>query len=111
VKQKNFMNEFAQFHAAYPPSRREGGQRAEAVFAAALRKAPLATLLAALEHQKQSEQWEIPRYIPLMTNWLLRERWQETVIALTLPGLSPVDQAQRWRSLSPQEQLRRLGYK
>ena len=105
------MNEFAQFHAAYPPSKREGGKRAEAVFAAALRKVPLATLLTALEAAKQSEQWELPRYIPLMTAWLLGEHWQQTMTAPTVPGLSHADQVQRWRSLSPQEQLRRLGMK
>ena len=105
------MNDFAQFLAAYPPSKRESGKRAEAVFLAALKKAPLATLLAALEVQARSAQWEIPRYIPLMTTWLLGEHWQQTGSAPTVPGLSRADQAQRWRSLSPQEQLRRLGVK
>ena len=105
------MNDFAQFLAAYPPSKRESGKRAEAVFLAALKKAPLATLLAALDAQKRSEQWEIPRYIPLMTVWLLNEHWQQVVTEPTLPGLSKADQMQRWRSLSPQEQLRRLGVK
>jgi len=104
------VNDFAQFLAAYPPSKRESGKRAEAVLAAALKKAPLATLLAALDAQKQSAQWEIPRYIPLMTTWLLGEHWQQTVSAPTVPGLSHADQVQRWRSLSPHEQLRRLGY-
>jgi len=105
------MESFEQFRAAYPAAKREGGQRAQAVFVAALRKAPLETLLSALDAQKRSEQWEIPRYIPLMTVWLLNEHWKQVVAEPTLPGLSHADQVQRWRSLSPQEQLRRLGVK
>jgi hypothetical protein len=110
------MDCFEQFHFAYPQARREDGQRARAIFAAALRKASLPTLLAAVEQHKRSEHWEIPRYIPLMTVWLLGEHWrQELLEAPATPiapvPLSPADQAQRWRSLSPQEQLRRLGVK
>jgi len=105
------MEPFAQFHAAYPPSKREWGARAEAIFGAALQKASLPTLLAALDAHKRSEQWEIPRYIPLMTAWLLGEHWRQELGAPATQGLSPADQAQRWRSLSPQEQRRRLGLK
>jgi len=110
------MEDFEQFRAAYPQAKREAGTRARAAFEAALQKAPLATLLAALEQHKRSEQWEIPRYIPAMTYWLLGEHWTRTLREAAPPepitpmGLSPADQAQRWRSLSPQEQLRRMGY-
>jgi hypothetical protein len=109
------MEPFEQFRAAYPVAKREEGTRARAVFEAALKKAPLATLLAAVEEHKGSEQWEIPRYIPMMTNWLLGERWLQRLTPpapdpITPMGLSPADQAQRWRSLSPHEQLRRMGY-
>ena len=108
------MNEFDQFRAAYPATKREAGKRAVAIFAAAVRKVPLGTLLAALEQHKASAQWEIPRYIPWMTNWLLGERWTHTLAkpdAPTPTALTDAEQAQRWRSLSPQEQLRRLGLK
>jgi len=108
------MEDFEQFRAAYPEAKREAGKLAVMAFETALRKAPLATLLAALDEHKRSEQWEIPRYIPWMTKWLLQERWHQRVIApapVAPQPLSRADQAQRWRSLSPQEQLRRLGMK
>jgi len=113
------MDSFEQFHFAYPQARREDGQRARAIFTAALRKASLPTLLAAVEQHKRSEHWEIPRYIPLMTVWLLGEHWRQDLEApartprtpIAPVPLSAADQAQRWRSLSPQEQLRRLGVK
>ena len=106
------MTEFDQFHAAYPPTKRETGEFARLAFANALRKVTLQTLLAALDQHKRSAQWEIPRYIPRMTNWLRGERWTHTLASAPAApaGLSDADQAQRWRSLSPQEQLRRLGY-
>jgi hypothetical protein len=116
VKAKTEMKPFEQFRDAYPATKREDGARARAIFTTALTKAPMATLLEALDAHTRSAQWETPRYIPWMTNWLLGERWRHTLTppAATMPPaarLSPADEAQRWRSLSPQEQLRRLGVK
>jgi hypothetical protein len=108
------MTPFEEFSAAYPRAKRESGQLAQLAFATALRKAPLATLLAAVDAQTRSDQWAIPRHIPWMTIWLQEERWCQVLLAPTpiAPArLSPADEAQRWRSLSPQEQLRRLGLK
>jgi hypothetical protein len=108
------VESFEQFRAAYPAAKREAGARARAVFVAALKKAPLPTLLAALDEHKRSEQWDMPRFIPWMTAWLLGEHWTRTLAApapIAPVPLSPADEAQRWRSLSPQEQLRRLGLK
>jgi hypothetical protein len=98
---------FTDFVEAYPAGRRQRGYMASTLFLAALDKVPAATLFAALEQHKRSEQWQ-RGVIPSMTTWLEEERW---IQVLPEPELSPEDQAQRWRSLSPQEQLRRLGMK
>ena len=52
--------------------------------------APLAVLLAALEQQRQSEQWQTPKLIPLMTTWLNQERWRQE-----LPAPTVTDEARR----------------
>ena len=50
------------------------------------------------------------RYWKQAGTWLEEERYYQ-VLPVPARGLSVADEAQRWRSLSPQEQLRRLGVK
>jgi hypothetical protein len=110
TKQKLPEEKFAQFAAAYPSSRRQTGVKARNAFAQAIQQVPFAILLHALEQHARSAQWQDPRFIPNLTTWLLEGRWCQ-VLPEPTPQLSPADQAQRRRSLSPQEQLRRLGVK
>ena len=102
---------FTQFTAAYPSTRRKGGERVRQAFVQALRKVPFAFMLHALEQHKKSSQWQDPRFIPSMTTWLDEERWIQTLPEPQPARLSVGDEARRLASLSPQEQLRRLGVK
>lgn len=83
---------FEQFRNAYPASRRVGGKEGRRAFDSALKdrdlSAHVAVMLAALEQQRRSEQWQNPKYIPLMTTWLNQERW-----TMTLPASSPMGQS------------------
>jgi hypothetical protein len=94
---------FQQFVAAYPCNRRMTNAKARRAFTRALQLVPFAVLLHALEQHKRSEQWQ-EHIIPSMLKWLVEGRWLQT---LPEPQIS----AQRFRSLSPQDQLRRLGVK
>ena len=105
------MQNFDQFSAAYPVTRRRGGTEARRAFDEALQKVPFALMLHALEQHKRSAQWRDPRFIPSMLTWLQQERWLESLPEPKPAHLSVADEAQRLRSLSPQEQLRRLGVK
>ncbi len=105
------LDAYHQFSAAYPAPRRNGGKRARESFDDAVQKVPFAFMLHALEQQKRSLQWQNPRFIPSMTTWLDEERWIQTLPEPQPARLSVADEAQRLRSLSPQEQLRRLGVK
>lgn len=74
--------EFKQFTSVYPVSRRVGGKTGRSAFAAAMQGkdgADLDAMLAALEQQKRSEQWQTPKLIPLMTTWLNQERWVQVL--------------------------------
>lgn len=106
------MEDFALFRDAYPAARRKGGDAARAAFRKAHQKVSLAVMLTALAQHQRSAQWHAcdGRFIPSMITWLDEERW---IQRLPEPHqtLSNADQAQRRRSLSPQEQLRRLGVK
>jgi hypothetical protein len=103
------MQKFAQFTAAYPVTRRKGGDDARRAFAQALRKVPFALMLHALDQHKRSEQWQNPRFIPSMTTWLLEERWIQV-----LPETPPVsaEDADRIRKRqTPWQHAKRLGLK
>lgn len=67
--------DFEAFRRAYPVSRRVGGNAAIRAYVRARKKASQTVLLAALERQKQSDQWQTPKLVPLMTTWLNQERW------------------------------------
>ena len=99
---------FAQFWESYPAARRQRGYMVETLFLHAVASVTFEALLLALEQHKRSDQWQTERLIPNMRTWLEEERWYQVLPATKL---SPADEAQRWRSLSPQEQLRRLGGK
>lgn len=70
---------FEEFRQAYPAARRVGGKEGRRAFDGALNGRDLSlhlpVMLAALEQHKRSEQWQNPKYIPLMTTWLNQERW------------------------------------
>jgi hypothetical protein len=107
TKIQNFHDAaFAHFAATYPAARRMTTTRARHAFVRALGKVPVETLLAAVAQHKRSAQWQ-QHVIPSMVKWLEEERWIQT-LPEPAPTLSPADQAQRWRSLSPQAQLRRI---
>jgi hypothetical protein len=105
------MENFAQFLAAYPVTRRKGGPRVRHAFDEALRHVPFAVLLHALEQHKRSVQWQDPLYIPSMLTWLVDQHWLQTLPEPQPARLSEADEARRFVSLSPQDQLRRLGVK
>lgn len=68
---------FERFWEAYPKKVDKKGARRS--FAKV--KAPLETLLQAVEQQKQSRQWQEDngRFIPNPTTWLNQERWETTL--------------------------------
>jgi hypothetical protein len=101
---------FLQFVAAYPSHRRVVTVRAKRAFAHALEQVPFAILLHALEQHKRSDQWR-KQIVPSLVRWLEESRWLQTLPEPQPAHLSVADEAQRMRSLSPQEQLRRLGVK
>ena len=71
--------DFEAFRQAYPTNRRQGGKAAEKAFNSARARCLPSTMIAALEQQKRSEQWQTPKLIPLMTTWLHQERWLQTL--------------------------------
>lgn len=83
---------FEEFRNAYPASRRVGGKDGRRAFDGALKgrdlSSHMAVMLAALEQHKRSEQWQNPKYIPLLTTWLNGERWM-----VSLPPMSPMGQS------------------
>jgi len=101
---------FAQFVAAYPSHRRVFTVKAKQAFAHACEQVPYAVLLHALEQHKRSEQWQ-KHIVPSMLRWLEESRWLQTLPEPQPARLSVGDEARRLASLSPQEQLRRLGVK
>jgi hypothetical protein len=107
------LEDFALFRDAYPAARRKGGDAARAAFRKAHQKVSLTVMLTALAQHQRSAQWQAcaGRFIPSMITWLDEERWIQRLPEPEPPQLSNADQAQRVRSLSPQEQLRRLGVK
>jgi hypothetical protein len=102
--------QFAAFVEAYPAARRQRGYMAETLFLAALEKVSFNDLLAALEAQKRSAEWQ-KGMIPALVKWLQEEHWIRVLPEPAPARLSVADEARRLRSLSPQEQLRRLGVK
>jgi uncharacterized ferritin-like protein (DUF455 family) len=102
--------QFAAFVQAYPAARRQRGYMVETLFLHAVAAVSFEALMLALDQHKRSDQWQTPRLIPNMRTWLEEERYYQ-VLPTAARGLSVADEAQRWRSLSPQEQLRRLGVK
>lgn len=84
---------FEQFRQAYPVARRVGGKEGRRAFLSALKGRDVSThlpvLLAALEQHKRSEQWQTPKYIPLMTTWLNQERWETHLPEPRVMGQSP----------------------
>jgi hypothetical protein len=103
--------QFAAFVAAYPASRRQRGYMVETLFLAALEKVSYDVLIASLAQHTRSEQWQNGRLIPNMKVWLEEERWIQVLPEPQPARLSVADEARRFASLSPQDQLRRLGVK
>jgi len=110
-KLKKIAEQFAQFRAAYPVTRRKGGADARRAFVQAIQLVPYAVMLHSLEQHKKSSQWRDPRFIPSMLTWLRDEMWIQVLPEPAPARLSVGDEARRLASLSPQEQLRRLGVK
>lgn len=73
--------EFEVFWKAYPKKKDKAKAR-KSFFKV---KTPLTTLLAALEAQKRTEQWQKDngQFIPLPTTWLNGERWEDEVGPIT----------------------------
>jgi hypothetical protein len=71
------VSDFEEFWQAYP--RKTGKGAARKAFEKV--KVPLEQLIAAVEAQKQSKQWNIEggRFIPMAATWLNQERWDDTV--------------------------------
>ena len=102
------MDAFHTFKAAYPVTRRKGGDAVRESFEKALQKAPFGLLLHALEQHKRSEQWQNPRFIPSMTTWLDEERWIQ-VLPETPPSAADADRIRKRQT--PWQHARRLGLK
>lgn len=70
---------FDMFWSAYP--RKIGKEKARTSFKTAMKKATLETMLAAIEAQKQSDQWQRDggQYIPHPSTWLNQGRWEDEV--------------------------------
>ena len=71
------QHDFDRFWAAYP--KKVGKQAALKSFERAKKIASLDTMLAALERQRESEQWKRDngRYIPNPATWLNQGRWDD----------------------------------
>ena len=69
--------DFNRFWAEYP--RKQGKGAARKVFDKARKKVTLETMLAAVERQRRSEQWNRDggQYIPMPATWLNQERWSD----------------------------------
>ena len=75
---------FAELWDDYPELRRGSLQEAKAAFAEKIQTADEGALaLDSLQKWKESQQWakEGGRYIPLLSNWLLRDAWQSAPTA------------------------------
>lgn len=71
-------------------------------------------MIAALAWQCRQPGWvkDGGAYVPYPATWLRGRRWEdEPFDPVTAPTLSKADDARRFASLSPQDQLRRLGLK
>lgn len=68
---------FGEFWQAYP--KKVGKQSALKSFANAMKTTDLQTILAAIERQKRSRQWNRDggQYIPYPATWLNQERWED----------------------------------
>ena len=93
-------SDFDAFWAAYP--RKVGKADARKAFKKA--KAPLDTLLAAIDRQKQSDQWQKSggQYIPNPSTWLNQGRWEDELptagyqkIPTGSAGLAPLGALER----------------
>lgn len=75
---------FEAFWGAYP--RRQGKKPARRAFSKV--GVPIDVLLAAIERQKRSEQWqrEGGRFIPLASTWLNQGRWEDELPGETVDG-------------------------
>jgi hypothetical protein len=73
---------FASLWLEYP--RHVAKAAARKAFNAAIKKAPIGDLLAALEKQKKSPQWNDPKFIPHLSTWLNQERWADEVAEPTV---------------------------
>lgn len=80
-KDKCLKGDFAAFWEAYP--RKEGKQKAEAAFAKVA--VSLDVLLAAIEQQKKSAQWQKDngQFIPHPATWLNGKRWEDQMETVT----------------------------
>lgn len=71
-----YRSNFASFWEAYP--KKVGKPKAEAAFKKLqVDDAVLAKMLDAIERQKQSDQWQEPKFIPHPTTWLNQRRWED----------------------------------
>ena len=70
---------FDMFWSAYP--RKIGKEKARTSFKSAMKKTTLEAMLAAIEAQKQSDQWQRDggQYIPHPSTWLNQGRWEDEV--------------------------------
>lgn len=84
--------DFERFKQAYPKNRRQGGSITEHAFVRAIGLTTVDAMLSALEQHKQSEQWQTPRLIPLMTTWLNQDRWLQ-VLPVAGPGRGDAPEA------------------
>ena len=93
----NFGSAFDTFWEAYP--RRKGKGAARKAFAKASKTVTLGTMLAALERQKASSDWqkEGGQYIPYPATWLNQGRWEDEVGIDAAPSQRSEDWAERYR--------------
>lgn len=87
---------FDKWYDAYP--RKVGKADARKAFAKVIKTVPLATLIEAVENQKQGEQWRDPKYIPHPATWLNREGWEDEVIPAkpTAPSRAQFNDPQKY---------------
>lgn len=72
--------DFEQLWAAYP--RKVGKEAARKAFAK-LKSVDVQTLIAAIEAQKQSRQWQDTQFVPHLSTWLNQGRWTDEITPMT----------------------------
>lgn len=97
--------QWLKFQEAYPAHRREGGYMAQQGFLKACDELGFPVLMARLENQKRTEEWQ-KRMVPGMANYFLRELWRQEP---TIPGDETLKKAEEHLAQMDAERAARRG--